>query len=138
MERTLTIIKPDAVARNLIGTILAQLEQNGLRIIALKRVRLTKKDAEAFYAVHRERPFYKSLTDYMTTGPVVVAVLEGEQAISTLRSVMGATNPAQAEAGTIRARFAENVERNSIHGSDAPETAAREISFFFNELELHI
>jgi len=138
MERTLTIIKPDAVSRNLIGSIIAQLEENGLRVIALKRLRMTKEVAERFYAVHRERPFYDSLTAYMSTGPVVVCVLEGNKAITTLRSVMGATNPAQAAPGTIRARHGENVERNSIHGSDAPETALQEISFFFNALEIHV
>lgn len=136
MERTLTIIKPDAVSRNLIGKILAQLEDEGLRIIALKRLHLNQREAEGFYAVHRQRPFFESLTTYMTTGSVVVAVLEAENAISKLRSIMGATNPDEAEPGTIRAQYGENVERNSIHGSDAPETAATEIAFFFNSLEI--
>lgn len=137
MERTLTIIKPDAVARNLIGKILARYEEEGLRIVAMKRVMLTKKDAEGFYAVHKKRPFFSSLTAFMSSGPVVVLVLEGEWAVSRVREIMGATDPAKAEPGTLRALFAESLERNSVHGSDARETAECEISYFFNALEIH-
>lgn len=136
MERTLNIIKPDAVTRNLIGKILSRFEEEGLRIVALKRLQLTKDEAEGFYAVHRERPFFDSLTTYMTSGPIVVNVLEGTDAIAKLRTIMGATDPAKADSGTIRAEFGQNIEHNSVHGSDAPETAAYEISYFFNALEL--
>ena len=135
-ERTLSIIKPDATRRNLTGKINARFEDAGLRIVAQKRLRLSKAQAEAFYAVHKERPFYSDLCDYMTSGPVVVQVLEGEQAIARNREVMGATNPADAAPGTIRADFAENVEANSVHGSDGPETAAQEIEFFFKDDEI--
>ncbi|WP_102109274.1 nucleoside-diphosphate kinase [Oceaniglobus roseus] len=135
-ERTLSIIKPDATRRNLTGKINAKFEDAGLRIIAQKRIHLTKAQAGKFYAVHSERPFYDELCEFMASEPVVVQVLEGEGAISKNREVMGATNPADAAPGTIRAEFAESVGENSVHGSDAPETAAEEISFFFSGLEL--
>ncbi len=135
-ERTLSIIKPDATAKNVTGKINAKLEDAGLRIVAQKRMRMTKEQAGAFYAVHRERPFYDELTSFMASGPVVVQVLEGEGAIAKNREVMGATNPSEAAPGTIRAEFASSVGENSVHGSDAPETAAQEIAFFFAELEL--
>ncbi len=136
VERTLSIIKPDATRRNLTGAILERLERAGLRIVAQKRTRLTRAQAESFYAVHRERPFFDSLCDFMSSGPIVVQVLEGENAIARNREVMGATDPAKAEPGTIRRDFAENIEANSVHGSDGPDTAAREIAFFFSELEI--
>ena len=135
-ERTLSIIKPDATRRNLTGAVNAVLEEAGLRIVAQKRLQLTRVQAEAFYEVHRERPFFDSLCTFMTSGPVVVQVLEGEDAVARNREVMGATNPAQAAEGTIRKRFAESIEANSVHGSDSLENAAREISFFFAEIEL--
>jgi nucleoside-diphosphate kinase len=135
-ERTLSIIKPDATRRNLTGDIAARFEKAGLRIVASKRVQLTQKQAEAFYAVHASRPFYKGLVEFMTSGPVVVQVLEGENAIAKNREVMGATDPSKAAPGTIRKDFAENIEANSVHGSDAAETAANEIHFFFSDLEL--
>jgi len=136
IERTLSIIKPDATGRNLTGQINARLEAAGLRIVAQRRVRLSRAQAEAFYAVHRERPFYRSLCEFMTSGPVVVQVLEGENAIETNREVMGATDPAKAAAGTIRKDFAESIEANSVHGSDSADTAAREIAFFFAEVDI--
>ncbi|MEE9258881.1 MAG: nucleoside-diphosphate kinase [Nitrospinaceae bacterium] len=136
MERTLAILKPDAVERNLTGKILDRIESDGFRIIALKRVRLTKEDAEGFYHVHKERPFFKDLTTYMATGPIVLMVLERENAILRWRELMGATNPADAAEGTLRKEFAVNLEKNSVHGSDAPETAAFEISYFFNDAEM--
>ena len=136
IERTLSIIKPDATRRNLTGKINARLEEAGLRIIAQRRMRLASAQAEAFYAVHRERPFYADLCTFMISGPVVVQVLEGEDAIARNREVMGATNPAQAAKGTIRADFAESIEANSVHGSDSPETARREIGFFFSEIDI--
>ena len=136
LERTFSIIKPDATRRNLTGKINAKLEGAGLRIIAQKRIRMTREQAEGFYAVHKERPFYKDLCDFMTSGPVVVQVLEGENAISKNRTVMGATNPVEAAEGTIRKEYAENIEANSVHGSDGPETAPGEISFFFSENEI--
>ena len=136
VERTLSIIKPDATRRDLTGAINKRLEEAGLRIVAQKRLRLTREQAEGFYAVHKERPFYDGLCDFMTSGPVVVQVLEGEDAIDRNRRVMGATNPVDADPGTIRKDFAENVEANSVHGSDAPETAAFEIAFFFEESEI--
>ena len=136
VERTLSIIKPDATRRNLTGQINARFEAAGLRIVAQRRLQLSRAQAEAFYAVHKERPFYKSLCEFMTSGPVVVQVLEGEDAIEQHRSVMGATDPAKAEAGTIRKDFAESIEANSVHGSDAVETAAREIGFFFAEVDI--
>jgi len=135
-ERTLSIIKPDATRRNLTGQINARFEQAGLRIVAQRRIRLSRHAAEAFYAVHQERPFFESLCSFMCSGPVVVQVLEGENAIEANRKVMGATNPAQADAGTIRKDFAESIEANSVHGSDAPGTAAQEIAFFFAEVDI--
>ncbi len=135
-ERTLSIIKPDATRKNLTGVINAQLEEAGLRIVAQKRLRLTREQAEAFYDVHRDKGFFNDLVSFMTSGPVVVQVLEGENAIEKNREVMGATNPAKAEAGTIRAKYAESIEANTVHGSDAPETAAREIPFFFADIEI--
>ena len=137
MEKTLAIFKPDAVARKLAGDILKRIEASGgLRVVGLRLTQLTRADAESFYAVHKERPFYKSLCDYMTSGPVIVAVLEGEGAIKRWRDLMGATDPAKAASGTIRKDFGQNVEQNATHGSDAPETAANEIAFFFRGLEL--
>jgi nucleoside-diphosphate kinase len=136
MERTFAIIKPDAVARHLAGDILKRIEASGLRVVGLRLTQLTRTEAESFYAVHKERPFYGSLCDYMTSGPVVVAVLAGEGAIKRWRDLMGATDPAKAAAGTIRKDFGQNVEQNATHGSDAPETAAQEIAFFFRGLEL--
>ena len=136
IERTLSIIKPDATRRNLTGQINARLEEADLAIVAQKRVRLTLDQAEAFYDVHKERAFFEDLCNFMITGPVVVQILEGEDAIAKCREVMGATNPANADAGTIRKDFAESIEANSVHGSDAPDTAAREIAFFFSELEI--
>ena len=136
IERTLSIIKPDATKRNLTGKINAKFEEAGLRIIAQKRMHLSKAQAGVFYEVHAERPFYDELCDFMASEPVVVQVLEGEEAILKNREVMGATNPAEAAPGTIRAEFAESVGENSVHGSDAPETAAVEISYFFAGLEL--
>ena len=135
-ERTLSIIKPDGVRKNHIGEILRRFEAAGLTLAAFKLTRLTKAQAEAFYAVHAERPFYDSLTDYMSSGPVVVTVLEGKNVIAKNRELMGATNPENADEGTIRKDFAENVEINTVHGSDAPETAAQEIAFFFSDWEL--
>ena len=136
IERTLSIIKPDATKRNLTGKINSKLEEAGLRIIAQKRIHLSKAQAGVFYEVHAERPFYNELCEFMASAPVVVQVLEGEGAILKNREVMGATNPAEAAPGTIRAEFAESVGENSVHGSDAPETAAVEISYFFAGLEL--
>jgi len=136
MEKTLAIIKPDGVRRNLIGKIIAKIEANNLRIVAMKLVQLTKPQAEGFYAVHRERPFFSSLTDYMTSGPVVLMKLQGENAIKKWRDLMGATDPAKAEPGTIRQEFGESIEQNTTHGSDAPETAAFEIGYFFNRFEI--
>ena len=136
MERTLSIIKPDAVSRSHVGRILAMIEAAEMRIVALKRVQLEQADAERFYDVHRERPFYKSLVKFMTSGPIVVSVLEGDDAILRYRKLMGATNPAEAEEGTIRRELAENVERNAVHGSDSPQTARVEVPFFFSESEI--
>lgn len=136
MEQTLSIVKPDGVRKNAIGEILRRFEAAGLVVRATKLVRLSKADAQAFYAVHKARPFYDSLTDFMSSGPVVVSVLEGPGAIAKNREIMGATDPAKADAGTIRKDFADNVEINTVHGSDAPETAAQEIRFFFSEREL--
>ncbi|MGQ9668620.1 MAG: nucleoside-diphosphate kinase [Desulfosoma sp.] len=136
MERTLSIIKPDGVQRSLVGNIVGRFESAGLRIVGMKRLSLSKKEAEAFYAVHKERPFFDSLTSYMSSGPVVVMVLEGPNVIQRNREIMGATNPAQAAEGTIRKDYGLDVEKNTVHGSDAPETAAKEIAFFFSELEL--
>lgn len=136
VERTLSIIKPDATRRNLTGQINAKLEAAGLRIVAQKRLRLTRSQAEAFYAVHKERPFYGSLVVFMTSGPVVVQVLEGENAVAANRDVMGATDPSKAVPGTIRKEFAESIEANSAHGSDSAENAAKEIGFFFKDTEI--
>jgi nucleoside-diphosphate kinase len=133
IERTFSIIKPDAVEKNVIGEIISRFEKNGLRVIASKMVHLTKEQAGGFYAVHKERPFYNDLVTYMTSGPVVVQVLEGENAVLKNREIMGATNPADADPGTIRKDFATSIEENAVHGSDAPETAAQEIEFFFSE-----
>lgn len=136
LQRTFSIIKPDATARNLTGKINAMIEEAGLRIIAQKRIRLSREQAEGFYAVHKERPFFNDLVEFMISGPVVVQVLEGEDAIAKYREVMGATNPEDAAPGTIRKEFAESIEANSVHGSDAPETAAQEIPFFFADDEI--
>jgi nucleoside-diphosphate kinase len=136
IERTFSIVKPDAVRRNLIGKIYDRFETGGLRVIASRMIQLTRSQAQDFYAVHRERPFYNDLVEYMTSGPVVVQVLEGESAITRNREIMGATNPADAAPGTIRADFAESVEANAVHGSDAPETAREEISFFFEDSDI--
>src|SRR5689334_19802410 len=136
LERTFGIIKPDAVKKGHTGAILAMVEENGFRIVGLKTRRISKREAEAFYAVHKERPFFNGLVSFMTEGPVVLMVLERDNAIAKWRELMGATNPANAAEGTIRKKFAENIERNSVHGSDAPETAAQEIPFFFSTAEL--
>ncbi len=137
IQRTLSIVKPDAVAKNAIGDVLAAIEAGGLKVIATKMLHMSKKQAEGFYAVHSDRPFFNDLTDFMSEGPVVVSVLEGEDAIAKYREILGATNPDEAEEGTVRRRIGTNIERNAAHGSDAPETAAFEISYFFNALELH-
>jgi nucleoside-diphosphate kinase len=136
LEQTLSIIKPDATRRNITGEIIARFEKAGLRVVAQKRMQLSTAQAEAFYNVHKARPFFKSLVEFMTSGPVVVQVLEGENAIARNREVMGATDPAKADAGTIRKDFAESIEANSVHGSDAPDTAKTEIRFFFSDLEI--
>lgn len=135
MEKTFAIIKPDAVTRNITGKILAKIEENGFNIVAMKKLRLTKKQAQGFYAVHADRPFFESLTAYMSSAPCVAMVLEKDGAIAAWRKLMGATNPANAEPGTIRKDFAVNLEQNSVHGSDAPETAEYEIKYFFSALE---
>ena len=135
-ERTFSIIKPDATERNLTGAVNALIEKAGLRIVAQKRIRMTRDQAETFYAVHKARPFFGELVDFMISGPVVVQVLEGEGAIARNRDIMGATNPANAAPGTIRKDFAESIEANSVHGSDSPETAAQEIAFFFSGMEI--
>ena len=135
-ERTFSIIKPDATKRNITGKIIAKFEEAGLRVIAQRRIQLSQEQAESFYGVHRERPFFNDLVAFMTSGPVVVQVLEGENAVARNREIMGATNPDDADAGTIRKEFAGSIEANSVHGSDAPETAAEEIAFFFKENEI--
>lgn len=137
VERTLSIIKPDAVTKNVIGEILARFEKNGLKIIAAKMMHLTVEQAEQFYAVHKERPFYADLVKFMTRGPVMIQVLEGENAILKNRDIMGATDPKKADSGTIRADFADSIEANAVHGSDAPETAKQEIAFFFKPEEIY-
>ncbi len=137
LERTLSIVKPDGVSRNLIGEVYRRFEQAGLSIVAARMLHLSQREAEGFYAVHRERPFFKDLVRYMTSGPVVVQVLEGENAIARNREIMGATDPKKAAKGTIRAEFALSIEQNVVHGSDAPETAAQEIAYFFRTTELH-
>lgn len=136
MERTLTILKPDTVGSGNAGAVITMLEREGFRIRASKMVHLSREEAQAFYDVHRERPFFQSLVTFVTEGPVIVMMLEADNAIERLRKVMGATDPAKADEGTIRKRFGTNIERNAIHGSDAPETAAFEISYFFNQLEI--
>ncbi len=137
VERTLSIIKPDATAKNVIGPIIARFEEEGLRIAAVRKIHLSKREAEGFYAVHAGRPFFGELTEFMSSGPCVVMVLEGENAIARNREIMGATNPAEAAPGTLRARFATDIGQNAVHGSDAPETARTEIAYFFNALALH-
>jgi nucleoside-diphosphate kinase len=136
IERTLSIIKPDATRRNLTGKIVARFEEAGLRVIAQRRVRLTREQAEGFYKVHAERPFFDDLCRFMTSGPVVVQVLEGENAVARNREIMGATNPAKADKGTIRKDFAESIEANSVHGSDSPDSAQAEIRYFFSDVEI--
>ena len=136
VERTFSMIKPDATKRNLTGAITKMLEDAGLRVVASKRVHMSLREAEGFYAVHRERPFFGELTEFMSSGPTVVQVLEGEDAIATNRRVMGATNPAEADEGTIRKAFANSIGENSVHGSDAPETAKEEIAYWFSETEI--
>ena len=136
VERTLSIVKPDAVRKHKIGEVVSRYESAGLRVVASKYIRLSAADAARFYAVHKERPFYQSLCDFMSSGPVQVSVLEGENAIAAARTIMGATDPAKAEANTIRRDFGSNVEQNAVHGSDGPDTARWEISFFFSQLEL--
>ncbi|MGH2327121.1 nucleoside-diphosphate kinase [Campylobacter taeniopygiae] len=136
MERTLSIIKPDAIKKNLIGKILDRFESNGLKIIALKKIQLTSEQAENFYAIHKERPFFKDLVNFMISGPVVISVLEGENAVLKNRELMGATNPKEAKSGTIRADFAESIDANAVHGSDSLENAKNEIEFFFKSNEI--
>ncbi|MDV2858140.1 nucleoside-diphosphate kinase [Oceanimonas sp. CAM02] len=136
IERTFSIVKPDAVAKNLIGAIYGRFESAGLKIVASKMVHLSREQAEGFYAEHSERPFFKALVDFMTSGPVMVQVLEGENAILRNREIMGATNPADAPAGTLRADYADSIDENAVHGSDAPESAAREIAYFFSDEEI--
>ena len=135
MEKTLSIVKPDGVQKHLIGEVIKRFESHGLKVIALKMISMDKKEAEGFYAVHRGKPFFESLTTFMSSGPSVVMVFEGEEAISKARELMGATDPQQAKEGTLRRQFATNIEKNVVHGSDAPETAAFEINYFFNALE---
>ena len=137
IERTLSIIKPDAVAKNVIGEIYARFEKAGLKVIASKMAHLSEREAGEFYGVHKERPFYPALVEFVTSGPVMIQALEGENAILTNRNLMGATNPKDAEAGTIRADFADSIDANAVHGSDAAETAAEEIAFFFSGTEIH-
>ncbi len=135
MEQTLSIVKPDGVSRNLIGEVISRFERQGLRIAALKMIRMTKDEARGFYIVHKDRPFYESLTDFMSEGPVVVMVVEGENAVARVRELMGATDPSEAAPGTIRADFASDIERNIVHGSDSAESAEYEIGYFFSSLE---
>ncbi len=136
MERTLSIIKPDGVGKNLIGEVVKRFESDDIKVVAMKMIKLSKAQAQGFYAVHKDRPFFDSLTDFMTSGPIVVMVLEGDDVIARNRKIMGATNFKDAEAGTIRRDFATDIEKNVVHGSDAPETAAFEINYFFNALEI--
>lgn len=136
-ERTLSIIKPDAVQKNVVGEILGRFERAGLKIVAARLLQLSKAEAQGFYAVHKERPFFDSLTTFMSSGPILVSVLEGQDAIQANRRLMGATNPAEAEPGTIRKDFATDIEKNAVHGSDGPDTARQEIAYFFGEMELH-
>ncbi len=137
VQRTFSIIKPDAVAKNVIGKIVSRFESNGLKVVASKMKHLSRQEAEGFYAVHKDRPFFKDLVDFMVSGPVVLQVLEGEDAIAKNRALMGATDPKKAEPGTIRADFAESIDANAVHGSDAPETAAIEIAYFFPASEVY-
>jgi nucleoside-diphosphate kinase len=137
MERTLSIVKPDGVSRGLIGEVIKRFEANGIKIVAMKMVHLTLKDAQAFYAVHKERPFFNSLTDFMSSGPIVPMILEGDNVIEKNRTLMGATNFKDAAEGTIRRDFATDIEKNIVHGSDSPETAAIEMAFFFNHFEIN-
>jgi len=137
LQRTLSIIKPDAVAKNVIGRIYARFEEAGLKIVAARMTQLSRREAEAFYAVHSARPFFKDLVEFMISGPVMVSVLEGDDAIARHRELMGATDPKKAAAGTIRADFADSIDANAVHGSDAPETAAVEVAFFFPGMDLH-
>ncbi len=136
MERTLSIVKPDGVKKNLVGEVVGRFEKNGLKVAALKMIRMSRDEAKGFYVVHKERPFYESLTDFMSEGPIVVMVLEGEGAILKVRGIMGATNPKEAAQGTIRADLASDIERNMVHGSDSPESAKYEIGYFFSSLEM--
>lgn len=136
LEKTLSIIKPDAVQKNVIGEIYSRFEKQGLKIVAAKMKQLTREEAEGFYAVHKERPFFNDLVEFMISGPVMIQVLQGDNAISKNRDIMGATNPKEAQAGTIRADFADSIDANAVHGSDAPETAAQEIQYFFNDSEI--
>ncbi|MEM1193670.1 MAG: nucleoside-diphosphate kinase [Pseudomonadota bacterium] len=136
LERTFSILKPDATRRNITGKVIAKFEEGGLRVVASKRIHMTTKQAGGFYAVHKERPFFGELVEFMTSGPVIVQVLEGENAIARNREIMGATNPAEADAGTIRAEFAESIGENTVHGSDGPDTAKEEIAFFFTDNEI--
>ncbi len=135
-QRTLSIVKPDGVKKGVVGEVIRRFEKEKIRIVAMRMLHLTKKEAEGFYAVHRERPFFASLTDFMSSGPIVVMVLQGENVIARNRALMGATDPKKADKGTIRADFADNVEQNIVHGSDAPETAATEIKYFFSDLDI--
>ncbi len=137
VQRTLSIVKPDGVRKNVIGEVISRFEKEGLRVVALKMLRMSKPQAEGFYAVHRGKPFFDSVTDFMSSAPSVILVLEGEDAIQRTRKIMGATNPKNADPGTIRKELADNVEQNVVHGSDGPETAAFEIGYFFNALEIH-
>ena len=137
LERTISIIKPDAVAKNVIGEIYSRFEKNGLKIVAARMRQLSRAEAEQFYAVHRERPFFKDLVDFMVSGPIMVQVLEGEDAIAKNRDLMGATDPKKAQKGTIRADFADSIDANAVHGSDSAQTAAAEVAFFFPQMEIH-
>jgi len=135
IERTLSIIKPDGVKKKIIGDVIRRFEENGLRVVAMKMVHMSKREAEGFYLVHKDKPFYKSLTDFMSSGPSVVMILEGENAITKNRQIMGATDPKKADAGTIREKYGSSIEVNTVHGSDAPETAAVETAYFFSDIE---
>lgn len=135
IERTLSIIKPDGVKKKIIGDVISRFEKGGLKVVAMRMVHMSKREAEGFYAVHKDKPFYSSLTDFMSSGPAVVMILEGDGAIAKNRQLMGATDPAKADAGTIRATYGSSIEVNTVHGSDAPETAAAEIAYFFSDLE---
>lgn len=138
MERTLSIIKPDGVSRGIIGEVIKRLEENGLKIIAMKMIRMSKRQAQGFYAVHKERPFFESLTDFMSSGPAVVMILEGENVITRYREIMGATDYREADEGTIRKDFATDIEKNVVHGSDSPESAGFEMDYFFNRFEIAV